>query len=221
MIHEHVQPKVHHHTEERITREIHTHDIFHRILPVIDIEILPTKHYVPDPERPGTLIEIPESMVPARNQNWRIAVKDQIAAAEASIHAIAAHKHAAHQKALPVLSSKKSYITKEGVPKTEYVWRHPPVLEPVAYETGETMPVRMSCVSDEDFALQTAVEDHTLYDKSINNAHGASSGKKTGLSHSELLIQKREEQLREAERQVAIMLADMNLNPAPAIAAYV
>lgn len=29
----------------------------------------------------------------------------------------------------PVLSSKREYISKEGHPKTEYVWRHPPVFE--------------------------------------------------------------------------------------------
>jgi hypothetical protein len=29
----------------------------------------------------------------------------------------------------PILSSKKEYTTKEGHPKTEYVWRHPPVFE--------------------------------------------------------------------------------------------
>jgi hypothetical protein len=38
----------------------------------------------------------------------------------------------------PVLSSKKEYMTKEGIPRTEYVWRHPPVFETA---TGETQPV--------------------------------------------------------------------------------
>jgi hypothetical protein len=38
----------------------------------------------------------------------------------------------------PILSSKKESITKVGIPKTEYVWRHPPVFETV---TGQTQPV--------------------------------------------------------------------------------
>ena len=38
----------------------------------------------------------------------------------------------------PVLCSKKEYITKEGHPRTEYVWRHPPVFETA---TGKTQPI--------------------------------------------------------------------------------
>lgn len=38
----------------------------------------------------------------------------------------------------PILSSKKEYISNEGHPKTEYVWRHPPVFEDVH---GRTQPM--------------------------------------------------------------------------------
>jgi len=38
----------------------------------------------------------------------------------------------------PILTSKKEYVTKDGTPKTEYVWRHPPVFETV---DGKTQPV--------------------------------------------------------------------------------
>jgi len=38
----------------------------------------------------------------------------------------------------PILSSKEEYITKDGHPKTEYVWRHPPVFEAAQ---GTTQPV--------------------------------------------------------------------------------
>jgi hypothetical protein len=38
----------------------------------------------------------------------------------------------------PVLASKKEYVTKHGIPRTEYVWRHPPVFETA---TGQTQPV--------------------------------------------------------------------------------
>jgi len=37
----------------------------------------------------------------------------------------------------PILSSKKESITKDGHPKTEYVWRHPPVFETA---TGKISP---------------------------------------------------------------------------------
>ncbi|PPJ50229.1 hypothetical protein CBER1_07202 [Cercospora berteroae] len=36
----------HEHITEAITREIHTHDIYHRVLPIIDVEVLPPRHFV-------------------------------------------------------------------------------------------------------------------------------------------------------------------------------
>jgi hypothetical protein len=38
----------------------------------------------------------------------------------------------------PALCSKKEYLTEEGHPRTEYVWRHPPVFETA---TGKTQPI--------------------------------------------------------------------------------
>ncbi|PMD29915.1 hypothetical protein L207DRAFT_444545 [Hyaloscypha variabilis F] len=80
--HEKIVPTRHEIREERITREIHTHDVFHRILPVIETEILPPKHYVPSADGKG-LIEIPEHMVPGRtangspSRNWEITPSQQ------------------------------------------------------------------------------------------------------------------------------------------------
>ncbi|CAK1356467.1 unnamed protein product [Cercospora beticola] len=36
----------HEHITEAITREIHTHDIYHRVLPIIDVEVLPPRHFI-------------------------------------------------------------------------------------------------------------------------------------------------------------------------------
>lgn len=38
----------------------------------------------------------------------------------------------------PILAEKKTYITNEGYPRTEYLWLHPPVFEDV---DGRTRPV--------------------------------------------------------------------------------
>jgi hypothetical protein len=38
----------------------------------------------------------------------------------------------------PILTSKKEYMTKEGYPRTEYVWHHPPVFETA---DGKTSPI--------------------------------------------------------------------------------
>ena len=64
VVHETVLRDVHHIHEERITREIHNHDYFHRILPVIDVEVLPPRHFLP--VEGGGLVEISTSEVPGR-----------------------------------------------------------------------------------------------------------------------------------------------------------
>jgi hypothetical protein len=136
--------------EEVITREIHTHDIFHRILPVIETVVLPTKHYVPTPDGKG-LREVPENMIPGRtssdspSRNWEI-VQTGMGGRGNSIWSSTTHgSHSQEHKSPnlspysrvvggaselePVLTSKKTYMTKHGYPRTEYVWRHPPVFE--------------------------------------------------------------------------------------------
>lgn len=47
----------------------------------------------------------------------------------------------------PILSSKKETMTKEGYPKTEYVWRHPPVFETA---DGETQPALIPAAFEGD-----------------------------------------------------------------------
>jgi len=49
--------------EQRITREVHNYDVVHRVLPVIDIEVLPPRHFVPS-TKGDSLVEIPASQVP-------------------------------------------------------------------------------------------------------------------------------------------------------------
>ncbi|OTA52640.1 hypothetical protein K449DRAFT_456421 [Hypoxylon sp. EC38] len=62
--HQTVRPQVHEIIEEQIHRDIHNHDVYHRIQPVYDVEVLPTRHFVPDPN--GCLVEISEDDLPER-----------------------------------------------------------------------------------------------------------------------------------------------------------
>ncbi|KAF2472057.1 uncharacterized protein BDR25DRAFT_313262 [Lindgomyces ingoldianus] len=57
--HEVVKPTARHTREERIQREIHNHEVYERIQPVYDIEVLPPRHFVPDSNGEG-LIEVLE-----------------------------------------------------------------------------------------------------------------------------------------------------------------
>ena len=65
--HETVTKKVHHVREEIITKDIHHYDVFHRIQPVIDVELLPARHYVPTAD--GTLKEVSIDELPGRYAN--------------------------------------------------------------------------------------------------------------------------------------------------------
>ncbi|KAF4634072.1 hypothetical protein G7Y89_g4049 [Cudoniella acicularis] len=192
--HEHVTPTRHEIRHERITRETHTHDVFHRILPVIETEILPTKNYVPSADGRG-LVEIPEHMLPGRTENgspsrnWEIvetglgkgdhgagmrsqqssrSIRREIPreGAEAPVVGYVQSRHhsrgssssfSSRRKSLlePILSSKKEYITKEGYPKTEYVWRHPPVFETADGKTTSVLLPAGFGESDSNYGEET------------------------------------------------------------------
>ncbi|KAI1653432.1 hypothetical protein F4813DRAFT_257564 [Daldinia decipiens] len=79
--HETIRPQVHEILEEQIYREIHNHDVYHRIQPVYEVEILPARHFVPGPN--GGLVEVPEDSIPectGANQNWHVSKKPPRAA---------------------------------------------------------------------------------------------------------------------------------------------
>ncbi|RYP93548.1 hypothetical protein DL770_000290 [Monosporascus sp. CRB-9-2] len=71
--HETIRPEVHEIKEEEIYREVHDYDVYHRIQPVYDVEILPPKHFVPGPD--GALSEVSEQDLPCTGppQRWHIA----------------------------------------------------------------------------------------------------------------------------------------------------
>lgn len=71
--HDVVDQHFHEIREEQITRDIHTYDIYHRVLPVVDIVVLPARHFVLNED--GSKREISEAEVPGRagtNQDWQI-----------------------------------------------------------------------------------------------------------------------------------------------------
>ena len=48
--HETVRTHVHHITHRAVYREIHEYDVMHRVQPVVDIELLPARHFVQEGE---------------------------------------------------------------------------------------------------------------------------------------------------------------------------
>lgn len=149
--HETVVPKVRNIREEQITREIHTHDVFHRILPVIETEILPTKHYIRNSA--GGLTEIPASDVPGRQEHWRIEESPRSSNTSFSADSVAppaipidrGHgssvsarpKTATASFSEPVMTSSRTSTMSSGGIKTESVWRHPPTWENSDRQLGQ------------------------------------------------------------------------------------
>lgn len=137
IVHETVQQRVHHVREEVITREIHTHDVFHRILPVIDVEVLPPRHFLP--VEGGGLVEIGAGEVPGRGNNWVIAeTASKIPSDQPAPKGVS--RFTARQ--FPGAEGNAvQYMDREGVEHTETTWVHAPELETGGRDTGQTWPM--------------------------------------------------------------------------------
>ena len=132
-----VHRNIHHIREELITREVHEHDIYHRVLPVIDVEVLPPRHFLP--VEGGGLVEIGANDVPGRGNHWVVAEtaskipSDQTVPAKA--RQFSARKFPGRE------GDARKYTTPEGNEKTEQTWVHPPELETGARDTGQSWPM--------------------------------------------------------------------------------
>ena len=137
MVHEKVHKTVHHVRDEVITREIHTHDVYHRIQPIVDVEVLPPRHFLP--VEGGGLVEISAQEVPGRGSNWVIAeTASKIPSDQAA--PTGATKFTARD--FPGREGDAvQYMSAEGYEKSERTWIHPPELEEGARITGQAWPM--------------------------------------------------------------------------------
>ncbi|KAI1458273.1 hypothetical protein F4805DRAFT_456908 [Annulohypoxylon moriforme] len=74
--HETIRPYVHEIKSDQIHREIHNHDVYHRVQPVYDIEVLPARHFILSSN--GILAEATEDELPectGSKQRWYIGEK--------------------------------------------------------------------------------------------------------------------------------------------------
>ncbi|KAL8796428.1 MAG: hypothetical protein Q9182_007387 [Xanthomendoza sp. 2 TL-2023] len=137
VVHERVHEDVHHIREEHITKEVHNHDVFHRILPIIDVEVLPPRHFLP--VEGGGLVEISSKEVPGRGNNWVIAEtaskipSDQ--PASKSVRPFSARQFIGTE------GDAVNYKMSGGYERTEQTWVHPPELETGGRDTGQTWPM--------------------------------------------------------------------------------
>ena len=163
VVHEKVHKAVHHVREEVITREIHTHDIFHRIQPIVDVEVLPPRHFLP--VEGGGLVEIGAQEVPGRGSNWVIAetaskIPSDQAAPPGTIQFTARDFPGREGDA-------EKYISPEGYEISHQTWVHPPELEEGARLTGQSWPM----VIGEEAAEKG--------ERGLSGSHGVSTSKAT------------------------------------------
>ena len=137
MVHETVHQDVHHVREELIRREIHTHDVYHRILPVIDVEVLPARHFLP--VEGGGLVEINADEVPGRSNNWVLA--ETVSEIPSDQPAPSIPRMFTAREFSDDEGDDISYTTPEGYERTEQTWVHPPELETGARDTGQSWPM--------------------------------------------------------------------------------
>ncbi|KAL8769980.1 MAG: hypothetical protein Q9209_004227 [Squamulea sp. 1 TL-2023] len=137
VVHETVHKNVHHVREEHITKEIHNHDVYHRILPIIDVEVLPPRHFLP--VEGGGLVEISGKEVPGRGNNWVVAeTASKIPSDQPAPKGL---RPFSARQFIGTEGDAVSYPMPEGYERTEQTWVHPPELETGGRDTGQTWPM--------------------------------------------------------------------------------
>ncbi|KAI9892362.1 MAG: hypothetical protein M1814_001564 [Vezdaea aestivalis] len=143
-VHERFKEESYEIRQEAITRHIHNHDVYHRILPVIDVEVLPPKHYVPTAA--DGLVEVDRESLPGRQNHFTIVET-------VSNDPPAPPRFTTSQ---PYEESSVTYPTGAGYDRTETVIRHPPVFETGARDTGQTWPLSLENRGPERFGIAPA-----------------------------------------------------------------
>lgn len=150
--HETIKSERHEVIQKVITRETHDYHIYHRILPIIDIEVKPARHFVPIQEG---FVEIAEEELPGRTRdkvNWAIAemVSKRMPETREAVMA----RHFTARKFEGTEGDEKEYIGPEGHPVKEKWWVYPPTLSEDAYRDGQTYPFHFGSADPKDDGLK-------------------------------------------------------------------
>ncbi|KAH7414048.1 hypothetical protein DE146DRAFT_15719 [Phaeosphaeria sp. MPI-PUGE-AT-0046c] len=131
--HEVVKPHEHEIIQHKIYREIHNYEYHHRIQPVHDLEVLPPRHWIPNPSGEG-LIEISADELPSRtgnNRRWKIVTEDIEIPAESQLL----------WRTEPQIIEHPTTITEEGFERKETTIIYPPTLRDLSDYEGLVQPV--------------------------------------------------------------------------------
>lgn len=139
VVHETIHQEVHEIRQEHITREVHNHEYYHRILPIVDVEVLPARHFLP--VEGGGLVEINRDEVPGRGRQWVIAETASKTRSDQpvprAINRFSAREFTGNDGEF------KKYVSSDGCERTEQTWIHPPELETGGRDSGQTWPLEL------------------------------------------------------------------------------
>ena len=144
--HETINKDVHHIREEHITREIHTHDYFHRILPIIDVEVLPPRHFVPSATDPAELVEVAGNSIPGRRDDDDHNMRHWFIARAVEEHAGGQTGSGTGPRRFTARTFRDGdgdgheWIGEDGVQRSTTTWIHPPTIEDGGQRSGQTIP---------------------------------------------------------------------------------
>lgn len=131
--HEVVKPHEHEIVQHKIYREVHNYEYYHYLQPVYDLQVLPPRHWIPNPNGEG-LIEISADELPSRtgdNRRWKIVREDL--------------EHAATSQRVwrtePEIIEHPTTMTAEGFERKETTIIYPPTLQDLSGYEGLMQPV--------------------------------------------------------------------------------
>ncbi|CAK4030454.1 Hypothetical predicted protein [Lecanosticta acicola] len=148
--HEVRQVDTHEIVQEAITREIHNHHIYHRVLPVIDVEILPARHFVPTAD--GGYREISEAEIPHGSNPDRLQqiIQEAVNNSMPKYDGPSGRRAFTARKFEGTEGDYREHTTPDGAKHTEQWWVHPPTLETGGQESGQTAPFYFDSEDPED-----------------------------------------------------------------------
>lgn len=172
--HENRTVNTHEIIQHAITKEIHNHHIFHRILPIIDVEVLPARHFVPNED--GGLTEIEAADAPGDTTER---LQQLISEAVASMLPKTDEQDGPRQFSARAFEDTdddyKEYTSPEGIKRTEQWWVHSPSIETGAEEAGQTAPFHMDSEDPVDDGLRDPVPDGIALSMSATQPHASHS----------------------------------------------
>lgn len=169
--------------QEAVTREIHNHHYYHRVLPIIDIEVLPARHFVPTAD--GGYREISEAEIPGGGNTDRLQqlIQEAVAKSMPQNNQPLGPRHFTARTFEGTEGDYKEYTTPDGQHHTEQWWVHPPTIETGAQESGQTLPFHFGSKDPEDDGIRGFQHDTPPGLRSLRESQAARSKQKSPELH--------------------------------------